>query len=72
MERHTISKCEIVCSCRRQNRDNIWAVFSGVYALRYVMDSRTISKGEVLRKARKCRKAKIKAGNKGLVKVVLR
>lgn len=46
MERHTISKGEIVYSCRRQNRDNIWAVFLGVYALRSVMENHIISKGE--------------------------
>ncbi len=46
MERRTISKGEIVYSCRRQNRDNIWAVFSGVFALEYVMENHTASKSE--------------------------
>ena len=46
MERRTISKGEIICSCRRQNRDNICAVFAGVYALGNVMGYHTISKDE--------------------------
>ena len=46
MERRTISKGEIVYSCRRQNRDNICAIFLGVYALRYAMENHIISKGE--------------------------
>lgn len=44
MERRTISKGEIICSCRRQNRDNICAVFAGVYAIGSVMESHIISK----------------------------
>ncbi len=50
MERRTISKGEIVYSCRRQNRDNICAIFLGVYALRYAMENHIISKGEKERK----------------------
>ena len=46
MDSRTISKGEIVYSYRRQNRDNICAAFSGVYALRYVMESHITSKGE--------------------------
>lgn len=44
VEHHTISKSEIVYSCRRQDRDNICAVFLGVYALGSVMESHIISK----------------------------
>ena len=44
MEHRTIS--ESIYSCRKQNRDDICTVFSGVYALRYVMDSCTISQDE--------------------------
>jgi len=50
VERRTISKGEIVYSCRRQNRDNICAIFLGVYALRYAMENHIISKGEKERK----------------------
>lgn len=46
MEHRITSKGEIVYSCRRQNRDNICAVFSGVYALGHIMENRTISKEE--------------------------
>ena len=55
MECRIISKGEIVCSCRRQNRDNIWAVFSGVYALRHVMENHITSKGEIMWKRRRFR-----------------
>ena len=50
MDSRTISKGEIVYSYRRQNRDNICAAFSGVYALRYVMESHITSKCERERK----------------------
>ncbi len=53
MGRRTISKGEIVYSCRRQNRDNICAVFSGVYALGSVMENHITSKGEKSNIARK-------------------
>ncbi len=53
MGRRTISKGEIVYSCRRQNRDNICAVFSGIYALGSVMESRITSKGEKEQKSKK-------------------
>jgi len=46
MDSRTISKGEIVYSYRRQNRDNICAAFSGVYALRYVMESHITSESE--------------------------
>ena len=46
MERRTISKGENVCSCRNQNRSNIYAVFLGVYALGHVIENRIISEGE--------------------------
>lgn len=46
MDNRTISKGEIVYSYRRQNRDNICATFSGVYALGYVMESHITSKCE--------------------------
>ena len=52
MDSRTISKGEIVYSYRRQNRDNICAAFSGVYALRYVMENHITSKGERERKFR--------------------
>ncbi len=42
----TISKGENECSCRNQNRSNIYAVFLGVYALRVLMENHIISKGE--------------------------
>ena len=43
MEHRTISKGEIVYSCRRQNRDNIWTVFTGVYALKVIMEGHITS-----------------------------
>ncbi len=46
MERRITSKGEIVYRCRRQNRDNICAVFSGVYALGVLMENHTASKSE--------------------------
>lgn len=41
MEHRTIS--ESIYSCRKQNRDDICTVFSGVYALRYVIENRITS-----------------------------
>ena len=46
MGSRTISKGEIVYRCRRQNRDNICAVFAGVYALGVIMENHTIYDGE--------------------------
>lgn len=45
-ERRIISRGEVVYSCRRQNRNIICAVFSGFYALEYVMENHITSKGE--------------------------
>ena len=47
MEHRTVSKCKIVYSCRGQNRDNFRAVFSGVYALKVIMEHRITSKGRI-------------------------